>query len=110
MIVHELATNALKYGALSAPDGRISISGKLDRINGSRTFMFSWRESGGPRVLTPTRKGFGSIILREAAESFGTVTMDFLPAGLFYRLQVDLKEFEKPRSAIALTSAPTGTH
>ena len=70
MVVHELATNALKYGALSSPDGRVSISGKLDRHNGSPSFLFSWKESGGPRISLPTRKGFGSVILLDSAKQF----------------------------------------
>jgi two-component sensor histidine kinase len=49
MIVHELATNAIKYGALSVPDGRVSISGKIDRYDGAGSFVFSWKETGGPR-------------------------------------------------------------
>jgi PAS domain S-box-containing protein len=96
MIVHELATNALKYGALSSPDGRISISGKIDRYDGEGSFVFSWRESGGPRVSPPTRKGFGSAILLEAAQQFGQVTMNHPPDGLVYRLQVNLKDIERP--------------
>jgi PAS domain S-box-containing protein len=96
MIVHELATNALKYGALSSPDGRISISGKIDRYDGEGSFVFSWRESGGRRVSPPTRKGFGSAILLEAAQQFGQVTMNYPPDGLVYRLQVNLKDIERP--------------
>jgi two-component sensor histidine kinase len=96
MIVQELATNALKYGALSSPDGRIAISGKVDRYDGGGSFVFSWQESGGPRVSPPTRKGFGSAILLEAAEQFGQVTVNYPPEGLVYRLQVDLKDVERP--------------
>jgi two-component sensor histidine kinase len=96
MIVHELATNALKYGALSSPDGRIAISGKVDRYDGGGSFVFSWQESGGPRVSPPTRKGFGSAILLEAAQQFGNVTMNYPPEGFVYRLQVDLKDVERP--------------
>jgi len=107
MIIHELATNALKYGSLSSPDGRVSISGKLDRSNGSGSFVFSWKESGGPRVSPPTRRGFGSVILLQAAEQFGGVTMNYLPEGLIYQLQLDLSAIETPKSAAtpALRSA-----
>lgn len=92
MIIHELATDAVKYGALSSPDGRISISGKIDRYNGGGSFVFSWMESGGPRVTPPTRRGFGSAIIPEAAQQLGNVSMIYRPEGLVYQLQVDLKE------------------
>jgi two-component sensor histidine kinase len=94
MIVHELATNAVKYGALSVPDGRVSISGKIDRYDGAGSFVFSWKETGGPRVAQPTRRGFGSAILLEGAEQFGTVAMRYLPDGLIYQLHLDLKAIE----------------
>ncbi len=99
MITHELATNALKYGALSVPDGRVSISGKLDRSNGSESFVFSWRETGGPKVSQPTRKGFGSAILVESAEQFGHVTMKYLPEGLIYQINLDLTAIEGPKTS-----------
>ena len=94
MIVHELATNAVKYGALSVPDGRVSISGKIDGYDGARFFVFSWKETGGPRVAQPTRRGFGSAILLEGTEQFGTVAMKYLPDGLIYQLHLDLKAIE----------------
>jgi len=107
MIVHELATNALKYGALSSPDGRISISGKIDRHEGNGSFVFSWQESGGPRVSPPTRRGFGSVILLDAAQQFGSVTMNYLPEGLIYQLQLDLREIATPTNVITLPDTPT---
>jgi PAS domain S-box-containing protein len=107
MIVHELATNALKYGALSSPNGRISISGKLDRHDSSGTFVFSWKEGGGPRVSPSTRRGFGSVILLEAAQQFGSVTMDYLPEGLVYQLKLDLSTIETPENVIMFPKMPT---
>jgi PAS domain S-box-containing protein len=95
LIIHELATNALKYGALSAPAGRVSINGKIDRLNGSGTFTFVWRETGGPAVTKPTRRGFGSFILLDSAKHFGqTVELDYRPRGLCYELQVQLNTIE----------------
>jgi PAS domain S-box-containing protein len=79
MIIHELATNALKYGALSSQDGRVSISCKTERYIGGGSFVFLWKESGGPRVSPPTRRGFGSVILLEAAEQFGNVAVNYPP-------------------------------
>lgn len=95
LVAHELATNALKYGALSAPDGRVSIEGKIDRLNGGGTFSFVWRETGGPSVTTPTRKGFGSVILLDSAKQFGqSVALDYAPHGLCYELQCQLSAIE----------------
>ena len=95
LIIHELATNALKYGALSAPAGRVSIKGKIDRLNGSGTFTFVWRETGGPAVTKPTRRGFGSVILLDSAKHFGqSVELDYTPRGLCYELQLQLNTIE----------------
>jgi two-component sensor histidine kinase len=101
MIVHELATNAIKYGALSAPDGRIAVEGRVEQ-NGSNTqFLFLWKESGGPRVSNPTRRGFGSIILVDSAKQFGRhVALNYDPDGLSYELLL-------PVSAIAAEGYPT---
>ncbi len=58
LIVHELATNALKYGALSVPEGRVAIDGTIERANGAdQHLLFVWTEMGGPRPSAPSRKG-----------------------------------------------------
>ena len=104
MIVHELATNALKYGALSSPHGRIIIEGKTQEMNGHSLFTFQWREHGGPPVTVPTRKGFGSAILGDAAKQFAqNVSVDYNPKGLRYELQVPLRSIQAspPPSVIA---------
>ena len=97
MIAHELATNALKYGALSVPEGRVSISGKLERSNGADAFFFLWKETGGPNVSPPTRKGFGSAILLESAGHFGHATVNYLPEGLIYQIELDVTAIEVPK-------------
>jgi two-component sensor histidine kinase len=99
LIIHELATNALKYGALSVPGGRISVAGSVEQANGVPQFCLRWSESGGPPVAKPTRKGFGSVILFEVAKQFGMdVSVDFDPKGLRYELRVPVK-------AVAASSA-----
>ena len=63
MAIHELATNAVKYGALSAPDGRLSIGWQVED-KGSRTLRLRWEETGGPPTAgPPARRGFGSRVL-----------------------------------------------
>jgi PAS domain S-box-containing protein len=95
LITHELATNALKYGALSASGGRIAITGNVEQINGASTFSFLWKESGGPLVSQPTRKGFGSVILVDAAKQFGQrIAVNYDPQGLSYEIVVLLSQIE----------------
>ena len=90
LIVHELTTNALKYGALSKPTGTISVSG---RKLASGMFHLTWTEHGGPPVSgPPSRTGFGETILREIPRQLHAVTtLDYLPEGLRYRLTVPIE-------------------
>jgi two-component sensor histidine kinase/CheY-like chemotaxis protein len=83
MILHELATNAAKYGALSNDSGRVDIRWS---VNGQ--FTLGWTECGGPNVVRPNRRGFGSIVVKAMAESNldGEVDVDFAPAGLRWRV------------------------
>ncbi len=95
MIIHELATNALKHGALSVPDGHVLIEGRTERLDGKMLFSFLWKESGGPPVSLPTEKGFGSVILLDAAKQFAqSVVMDYKPQGLRYELHLPLGAIE----------------
>lgn len=108
LIIHELATNALKYGALSVPDGLVSITGKIDRLNGSATFSFAWRETGGPPVTAPTRKGFGSVILVDSAKQFSQdVTLDYARQGLCYDLHIQLSAIEASKVVLNHESSTT---
>ncbi len=84
MALHELATNASKYGALSSEDGRIEINWQLVGDGKDRRFALRWSESGGPPVVPPTRRGFGSVLVQKvlAAELGGTVCVDYEPSGV----------------------------
>lgn len=84
LALHELATNAAKYGALSTDTGWIDISWTVD--NGALDFM--WREHDGPPVVAPERRGFGSrLISRNLGLAFGgKVDLDFKADGLTCRL------------------------
>src|SRR5262249_17318780 len=62
LALHELATNAAKYGALSNATGRVHIGWSRVALDGSERFIFRWREEGGPPVSPPTEKGFGSAV------------------------------------------------
>ncbi|MPZ34922.1 MAG: PAS domain S-box protein [Rhodospirillales bacterium] len=87
LAIHELATNAAKYGALSTAAGRVHINWSVNESAGSRTFVFRWQERGGPPVAEPKRKGFGSTVLeRVMAEFFSEPRMEFAPSGVSYEL------------------------
>jgi PAS domain S-box-containing protein len=90
MAIHELSTNAGKYGALVLDQGRIAIGWGLERDGaGGETFTMSWHEQGGPPVSPPTRYGFGSTVICALAESNldAKVDLDFLATGLNWRLR-----------------------
>jgi two-component sensor histidine kinase len=108
LIVHELATNAVKYGALSSPGGRIRIDGSIEDVDGKGQLRFVWRESGGPPVTPPARKGFGTAILDQLAKSFGQkVEAVYRPEGLTYELVVSLGVIGAPQpEASPLLKAP----
>lgn len=89
---HELATNAMKYGALSSAEGRIDVTWTIDGAAEPPTLEIEWRESGGPTVAAPTRRGFGSrMIERGIAHEFGGVCqLTFDPAGLACHMRLPL--------------------
>jgi two-component sensor histidine kinase len=89
MAFHELATNALKYGALSKPEGRVEVSWDLD---GEGVVAIAWRECGGPPVTAPVARGFGSRLIEQALprEMGGEAVMDFEPSGLRCRMRLPL--------------------
>ena len=102
LAVHELATNAAKYGALSVPNGRVSIECDVQRANGDESFTFLWKETGGPTVSEPERKGFGSAILLDGARQFGAhVALNYEPEGLRYELRFPLSAVEAANEASA---------
>jgi len=78
LAVHELTTNALKYGALSAPKGGVRIAWSVSNNAHGQALKFRWEEHGGPRVVMPTREGFGTSLLKAAFEK---TRMDYAPDG-----------------------------
>jgi two-component sensor histidine kinase len=87
LVVHELATNAVKYGALTKPSGRVSINWTLDAGSEEPTVSFTWRERGGPPAKPPEHRGFGSLLLEKAiASPSGPPRFDFGPEGLTYEI------------------------
>ncbi|WP_369991947.1 HWE histidine kinase domain-containing protein [Pseudomonas xanthosomatis] len=87
LVLHELATNAAKYGALSQAGGKLSVSWALDAGNACD---ITWRESGGPTVRAPSRSGFGTVLIDRSIpfDLGGTSSVQYLPEGLqgFFRI------------------------
>lgn len=90
MAFHELATNAAKYGALSNPDGRVAVNWDLAGAAADRRLYLDWRESGGPPVQSPRRRGFGVQLLERglAHQLGGRVNLQFPSDGM--RCTMDL--------------------
>jgi PAS domain S-box-containing protein len=89
LALHELATNAVKHGALSSPQGRLDISWMVDQAPGGGGLRLDWREHGGPPVTAPSHKGFGHVVIKRMIEQAvqGTVELTFAPQGLQWSLQ-----------------------
>jgi two-component sensor histidine kinase len=91
MALHELTTNASKYGALSVPAGRIEISWAiLESDSAPSQLRIEWRERNGPVVEAPTRHGFGSRFIEGsvAAELQGSARLDYHPTGLVCTMKI----------------------
>jgi two-component sensor histidine kinase len=82
MIFHELATNAAKYGALSTPEGRVLVDWSVSN-QAHPTLHLSWRELGGPAVVAPDRRGFGSRLIERNVrhDLAGEVKLDYASNG-----------------------------
>jgi two-component sensor histidine kinase len=95
MVVNELTTNAVKYGALSLPGGRIRIDWNTMDDKGHRLQLI-WREMNGPLIQQPTRRGFGSALIEQniIRELGGTVVKDFEAAGLICTITVLLERLK----------------
>jgi two-component sensor histidine kinase len=84
LALHELATNAIKYGALSVPEGRVAITWEIRGLG----FRLAWTERDGPTVEAPKHSGFGTRLLQHnlASELGGQVTMNFAPSGFCWEI------------------------
>jgi two-component system CheB/CheR fusion protein len=94
LVIHELATNAAKYGALSTPAGMVAIRWSVNEMSDAPQFSFSWQESGGPPVGPPGRKGFGTLLKSAIGGADATPGIEYAPKGVRYTL-------EAPLSAVA---------
>jgi two-component sensor histidine kinase len=101
LALHELATNASKYGALSVAGGKVAVHWKLANGGGRRRFRMAWRESNGPVVKEPKRRGFGLQVIQEmtAQALAGEVTHEFLSDGVRWSLDIPAAFVVSIRSA-----------
>ncbi len=91
LIVHELATNAVKHGALSRKEGSVSIDWEVAVGADETTLHFKWQERGGPLVFPPKRKGFGTVLLERAVPASGAPPrLQYGPQGFTYEHSVKL--------------------
>jgi two-component sensor histidine kinase len=97
LALHELATNAGKYGALSTDSGRVDVCWGTD----GNTLTMSWTEREGPPVSAPPRRGFGTIVVETMAERSvdGKVDLDYAPSGLTWRLTCPTVKVLEPYAA-----------
>jgi len=87
LVFHELTTNAVKYGALSTRNGKLTVC--LDGLADDGSLIIEWREGGGPLVTPPTRNGFGqTLISRSLGSTSGGTTLDFRPEGVLCRISI----------------------
>ncbi|MFZ5721209.1 MAG: sensor histidine kinase [Pseudomonadota bacterium] len=106
MALHELATNAAKYGALSSETGRVDLTWRIDPTTEASLLELEWRERGGPAVSTRRKAGFGSRLLIQGlpAELDGRADLTFAPEGLVWRLSAPLNAGPAPQAGV--TTAP----
>ncbi|HET6467720.1 MAG TPA: PAS domain S-box protein [Geminicoccaceae bacterium] len=100
LVLHELATNAAKYGALSVAEGEVEVAWEIARRPGGgagpgagdRMLRLTWREQDGPPVRPPVRQGFGRLLIEQMAayDLGGRARLDFCPGGIAYELEVPL--------------------
>jgi len=99
LAMHELATNAVKYGALSNDDGRIEIFWEMDETG----FHFRWQEIDGPPVVEPSRSGFGSRMIEKALAGYfqGVTKIIYHPAGVVFTLDAPIEAMTAGTSLLA---------
>ncbi len=91
LVLHELMTNACKYGALCRENGRVDVGWSIEGTGDDANLVMHWRESGGPLVVPPTRRGFGSKLVRMGLVGAGGVDLRYEPTGFEADLQASIR-------------------
>jgi PAS domain S-box-containing protein len=108
LVLHELATNARKYGALSVPGGRLSIKWEV-QSSGGRSLLLDWGESDGPKISAPATVGFGTTLIERTLQTHGgEATLRYGVSGVTCKLRLPLGETGRPevRAALAALREP----
>lgn len=92
LMIHELTTNAVKYGALSSETGRVAVAWRLDGQGDEATLVFAWSEEGGPPALPPARQGLGSRLIRAGLVGTGGVDLRYTPSGFEAEMRAPLDQ------------------
>jgi two-component sensor histidine kinase len=93
LIMHELATNAAKHGAMTTDSGTVSVRWSLDASSSEPAVFFQWKERGGPPAAPPSRKGFGTVLLERAVATTGEPpNFDYSQEGFTYELRASLAQ------------------
>jgi PAS domain S-box-containing protein len=110
LVLHELATNARKYGGLSVPQGRLSVKWEV-HSSGSRTLLLDWTESGGPQVSAPLTAGFGTTLIERTLQTHGgEATVRYGVTGVTCKLRLPLGETARPEVEAALAALSISAH
>ena len=96
LVLHELATNASKYGALSTPDGHVSVDWVIEAGGAAPSVRLCWTEHGGPQVMPPKQRGFGSRLIERGLSGIisASVRLAYRPEGVTCELTAELAEFQ----------------
>ena len=88
LVIHELATNSAKYGAISKPGGYVTIATEISSADSERQLTIEWRETGGPLLKAPDRLGFGTLLIQQLIEKVfrGAVAFEYRSEGLICRM------------------------
>jgi PAS domain S-box-containing protein len=100
MVLHELGTNARKYGSLSVPKGHVFVSWSVQstRTNDDPILLLRWQERDGPSVAAPTKQGFGTTLIQQSIQAHGgDVTINYGPEGVTCEIKVSLSQEMSPK-------------
>jgi two-component sensor histidine kinase len=94
MVLHELVTNAAKYGSLSVPNGRACVTWQRQSSDAGAKLVFEWRELGGPPLVATVLSGYGTNLIRDLIphELGGAVDLVFAPDGVSCKIEVPLEQ------------------
>jgi len=94
-VLHELATNAIKYGSLSTEGGKVYVRWTIEGRGEAATFHLTWREEGGPAVGEPTKKGFGSKLIKMGLIGSGGTESRYGPDGFSVSMSASLSQMQR---------------